>query len=120
MKLHLNKGVYSCQGENFSNQFSWGRESKRCLKLHASFGDILHTFIHIVTNILIIPNYLPLLFLCIFKILASLHIICIPSLLFFKMLNFMHEIWARRLKKITRWAGGKFQSPLNYINPFVY
>ena len=50
----------------------------------------------IVTDILIMLNYLPLLFPFIFKILASLHIIWIPLLLVFKMLNFMHKIWGRK------------------------
>ena len=92
------RGVYSWIFQppwDFSNQYLWGGESKRCWTSHASFGDILQIFMHIVTTILVIPNYLPLLFLCILKILATLHIICIPSLLVSKMLNFGHKIWGR-------------------------
>ena len=31
-----------------------------------------------------------------FEIFAPLHIICLPSLLVFKMTNFMHKIWGRK------------------------
>ena len=51
------------------------------------------------------------------NILVSLHIICIPSLLVFKMSNFTRKIWRRKSKMIMRWAGEKFQSPFNYIHP---
>ena len=34
----------SLEGGNFSNQFTLERESKRCWKSAASFGDILHTY----------------------------------------------------------------------------
>ena len=95
-------------GAKFSNQFSFGRESKICWKLHASFADIIHTFIHIVTKIFI-PNYLPLLFLCMFKILASLHSIWTPSLLVFRMVNFTHQIWGRNQRKLCVRLGKNFK-----------
>ena len=48
-----------------------------------------------------------------------MHIICISSLLVFKMFNFMYKIWERKSMKITGLTGKKFQSPFNYIHPWA-
>ena len=89
------------------NQFPWGRESKRCQKLHASFGDI-HTCCYQNNN-----NYQlssPPLSLY-FKILVSLHISCIPSLSVFRMSNFTHNIWGRKRKHHV-WLRKNFKDQL--------
>ena len=78
-----------------------------------------HDFVHIVTKMVKIPNHL-LLFLCIFQILASLHIICIPSLLVFQMSNFTLKICGRKSKKTMCQAGEKFQNLFNYIHPCFF
>ena len=54
---------------------------------HFTLCSIISSYVGNVTKTLVITNYLPLLSHCIFKILASLYIICIPSLLVFKMSN---------------------------------
>ena len=77
-------------------------------------------YVHIVTKIVKIPNY-PLLFLCIFPILVSLHFICIPSPLVLKISNFMHKILGRKPKKNNVSSWGKItKSILLYMefHPF--
>ena len=73
---------------------------------------------HIVIKILVIPNYLPLLILCVLKILASLHIICIPSLLVFKMLSFTHKIWGKHPRDIG--GGGEGVIIAQIVNVVVF
>ena len=83
------RGVYSWifpppwKGKIFQNYFP-GRGNQRDVESQLPLLGIY--YIHIVTKIVKIPKYL-LLFLCIFQILASLHIICIPSPLVFKVPN---------------------------------
>ena len=78
--------------------------------MHASFGDILHTFIDIVTKILIMVNYL--LFLFIFEILPSLYIICIHSLLVLKISNFTGKKWRKKIKEINTLGWGKISKSI--------
>ena len=103
------------KGEIFQTNLPWKGNQRN---VESQLPPLGIYYIHIVTKIVKIPNYL-LLFLCIFPILTSLHFICIPSTLVLKISNFMQKIWGRKPKNIMCQAGTKFQSQFYYIQNFA-
>ena len=108
--INLKTGAYFLEYSPQFKPISLGKGIKEMVKVAWLFWG------HITYKILLIPKYLPLLFLSIFKILASLHIYELHCFtLSLQNVEFYAENMGKKIKENNTWAWEKFHSKQPFL-----